>query len=138
MYLKKVRNWCIFEMDAETCAPNAPIASPSWPVYGQIVRERKIKRSTHAHVSTCSVSLVVPRLQVPARGHSCWNSSPMILAPLTYRSSHPRIIARVTKHAWIQIYFPRFRYNYLCRTKMVYIFLLRKKNYEFFFFMQRK
>lgn len=48
------------------------------PVYGQ--QERKIKRSTHAHVSTCSVSPVEPRLQVPPRGHSCWNSSPMILS----------------------------------------------------------
>lgn len=79
-------------MGPETRALNVPIASPSWPVYGQIVRERKIKRSTHAHVSTCSVSPVEPWLQVPARGHSCWNSSPMILAPLSYRSSYPRIM----------------------------------------------
>lgn len=49
------------------------------PVYGQ--QERKIKRSTHAHVSTCSVSPVEPRLQVPPRGHSCWNSSPIIFSP---------------------------------------------------------
>lgn len=47
-------------MGPETRALNVPIASPSWPVYGQIVRERKIKRSTHAHVSTCSVSPVEP------------------------------------------------------------------------------
>lgn len=58
------------------------------PVYGQIVRERKIKRSTHAHVSTCSVSGVEPRLQVPPRGHSCWNTSPMIL-PLSLSLGRP-------------------------------------------------
>lgn len=63
-------------------------------VYGQIVRERKIKRSTHAHVSTCSVSPVESRLQVPARRHSCWNSSPMILASLSgkFTSNHHKCI----------------------------------------------
>lgn len=59
----------------------------------ETVRERKIKRSTHAHVSTCSVSSVELRLQVPARGHSCWNSSPMIsLSPRS--SANSRIVAR--------------------------------------------
>lgn len=56
------------------------VGAAEHPVYGQIEWERKIKRSTHAHVSTCSVSPVEPRLQVPPRGHSCWNSSPMIFS----------------------------------------------------------
>lgn len=49
------------EMVNVICAQIVPITAVAQrPVYGQIVRERKIKRSTHAHVSTCSVSLVEP------------------------------------------------------------------------------
>ena len=67
--LKLIRKWFV-----------SIVGAAEHPVYGQIERERKIKRSTHAHVSTCSVSPVEPRLQVPPRGHSCWNSSPMIFS----------------------------------------------------------
>lgn len=53
-------------MNAETRTLNVPIASVAQrPVYEQIVRERKIKRSTHAHVSTCSVS------PVSSHGYRC-------------------------------------------------------------------
>lgn len=129
------------------------VGAAEHPVYGQIERERKIKRSTHAHVSTCSVSPVEPRLQVPPRGHSCWNSSPMIFSrpsckfsgrgrsavyQLHSKSIQPPLPLFFFIHLLLCFLLKNFPYKFVetcfCRRNNILCFLLLLRNSSHFCF----